>query len=364
LGKSVEDIQTLGEIMRVAHDNLSREHWDYLIGGSETETTLLRNRQSLDEIAFRPRVLIDVSSIDTSTQLLKKRHRLPIVLGPIGSAEQLNPEGMLPAARAAKEFGVSIFKSSVAIPDIEEASEKSDAMLIFQLYVRGDETWINKSVDRVEAAGYAGVCVTVDSAQYGRRERDKIKNFKPSGRAQVSGIGANYQSALNWNSIKKLRKKTILPLIIKGIATREDAEIAIDHGVDIIYISNHGGRQLDHGRGSIDVLPEVVDAVKNRASIIVDGGFYHGTDILKAIALGANVVGLGRLYAFGLAAFGQAGVKRVLEILEEEITSAMALLGVTALDQLSASHIYPVTPIRHPNPTSAFHLFNVDDGQY
>jgi len=360
----VEDIQTLGEIMRVAHNNLSREHWDYLIGGSETETTLLRNRQSLDEIAFRPRVLNDVSSIDTTSRLLGKIHRLPIVLGPIGSAEQLNPQGMLPAARAAAEFGVGIFKSSVAIPDIEEAAEKSDALLIFQLYVRGDEPWVNERVDRVEAAGYAGFCLTVDSAQYGRRERDKIKNFKPSGRAQVSGIGVNYQSALNWDIVKQLRKKTKLPLIIKGIATREDAKIAVDHGVDIVYISNHGGRQLDHGRGSIDVLPEIVDVIGNEARIIVDGGFYHGTDILKAIALGADVVGLGRLYAFGLAAFGQAGVKRVLEILEEEITSAMALLGVTALDQLSANHIHATTPVRHPNPTSTFHLFNVDDGPY
>ncbi|HIF61341.1 MAG TPA: alpha-hydroxy-acid oxidizing protein, partial [Rhodospirillales bacterium] len=178
--KSVEEIQTLGEIMRVAHDNLSREYWDYLIGGSETETTLLRNRQSLDEIAFRPRVLNDVSSIDTSSTFLGKKYRLPVVLGPIGSAEQLHTEGMLPAAKAAAEFGIGVFKSSVAIPDIEEAAEKSNAQLIFQLYVRGDEDWINQHVDRVEAAGYAGFCLTVDSAKYGRRERDKVKNFTPA----------------------------------------------------------------------------------------------------------------------------------------------------------------------------------------
>ena len=360
--KSIEEMQTLGEIMRVAHDNLAREHWDYLIGGSETETTLLRNRQSLDEIAFRPRVLNDVSTIDASSTLFGRQSRLPIVLGPIGSAEQLNFEGMLPAAKAAFEFGVSIFKSSVAIPDIEEAAEKSKANLIFQLYVRGDEDWINGHIDRIEAANYAGFCLTVDSAKYGRRERDKIKNFTPARRYKLSGI--NYQSALNWDVVKRVRKRTKLPLIIKGIATAEDALIALDHGVDVIYISNHGGRQLDHGLGSIEVVPEVVDVVNRKASIIVDGGFYRGTDILKAIALGADAIGLGRLYAFGLAAFGQAGVKRILEILEEEMVNAMALLGVTTLAELSADHLQPAKPVRVANLTSAFPLLDINDEPY
>ncbi|HIF61340.1 MAG TPA: alpha-hydroxy-acid oxidizing protein, partial [Rhodospirillales bacterium] len=155
-----------------------------------------------------------------------------------------------------------------------------------------------------------------------------------------------------------------LPLIIKGIATAEDAVIAVDHGIDIIYISNHGGRQLDYGRASIDVLPEVVNAVGENTTIIVDGGFYRGTDILKAIALGANAVGLGRLYGFGLAAFGQAGVKRTLEILEEEMLSAMALLGITTLAELSKDYVHPAKPVRVASLTSAFHLFDVDDGPY
>lgn len=360
--KAIEDIQTLGEIMRAAHDKLPREHWDYLIGGSETETTLLRNRQSLEEIAFRPRVLNDVSAIDTSAEFLGKKRRLPIVLGPIGSAEQLDPEGMLPAAKAAANFEISIFKSSVAIPDIEEAAKESNADLIFQLYVRGDDNWINEHVDRVEAAGYVGFCLTVDSAYYGRRERDKAKAFSPVQRSHVSGV--NYQAALNWGVVERLRQKTKLPLILKGIATAEDAKIAVEHGVDVIYISNHGGRQLDHGRGSIEVLPEVVDAVGGQARVVVDGGFYHGADILKAIALGADAVGLGRLYGFGLAAFGQAGVVRVLEILEEEMTSAMALLGITDLEQLNPDYLHPAAPVRLTTPTSAFHLFDVDDGPY
>tara|TARA_B100000315_G_scaffold258307_1_gene309958 strand:- start:3152 stop:4240 length:1089 start_codon:yes stop_codon:yes gene_type:complete len=360
--KTVEEIETLGEIMRVAHEKLSREHWDYLIGGSETETTLLRNRQSLDEIAFRPRVLNDVSEINPSAELFGRKRRLPIVLAPIGSAEQLDPAGMLPAAKAAAEFGVDIIKSSVAIPDIEEAAEKSGADLIFQLYVRGDDDWIYEYVKRVEAAGYVGFCLTVDSAQYGRRERDKVKGFSPAQRTHVSGV--NYQAALDWGVVERLRKQTKLPLILKGIATAEDAEIAVKLGVDVIYISNHGGRQLDHGRGAIEVLPEVVDAIGDQATVIIDGGFYHGADILKAIALGADAVGLGRLYGFGLAAFGQTGVQRVLEILAAEITNSMALLGVTSLAQLSPDHVHPAAPVRLPGPTSAFHLFDVDDGPY
>ena len=362
MSKALEDIQTLGEIMRAAHNKLSKSHWDYLAGGAETETTLLRNRQSIEKIAFRPRVLNDVSSIDTSAEFLGQKRRLPIVLAPIGSAEQLDQEGMLPAAQAAANFGVGIFKSSVAIPDIEEAAEKSGAQLIFQLYVRGDEDWINERVDRVEAAGYAGFCLTVDSAYYGRRERDKVKSFKPAQRSHVSGT--NYQAALNWSVVERLRRKTKLPLVLKGIATAEDAKIAVEHGTDVIYISNHGGRQLDHGRGSIEVLPEIVDAVGDQAKVIVDGGFYHGTDILKAIALGADAVGLGRLYGYGLSAFGEAGVMRVLEILEEESTCTMALLGITALDQLTSKHLHSTTPINKPIPNSPFHLFDVDDGPY
>ncbi len=360
--KSVEEIQTLGEIMRVAHDNLSIEHWDYLIGGSETETTLLRNRQSLDEIAFRPRVLNDVSSIDISTIFLGKECRMPVILGPIGSAEQLDKEGMLPAAKAAAEFGVSIFKSSVTKPDIEEAAENSNAQLVLQLYVRGDQDWINQHVDRVEAAGYAGFCLTVDTAKYGRRERDKIKNFRPTARSKVTGT--SYQSKLNWSVIKCLRQRTKLPLILKGISTAEDAIIAVDHGIDIIYISNHGGRQLDHGRGSIEVVPEIVNVIGKKTKIIVDGGFYRGTDIVKAIALGADAVGLGRLYGFGLAAYGQAGVKRVLEILEEEMLSAMALLGVTRLKDLSPDYLHPAKPVRNAGLTSAFHLLDINGEQF
>ena len=161
-----------------------------------------------------------------------------------------------------------------------------------------------------------------------------------------------------------MRKRTKLPLIIKGIATAEDAIIALDHGIDVIYISNHGGRQLDHGLGSIDVLSEVVSVINRKASIVVDGGFYRGTDILKAIALGADAVGLGRLYAFGLAAFGQAGVKRILEILEEEMVNAMALLGVTTLAELSADHLQPAKPVRVANLTSAFPLLDINDEPY
>lgn len=362
MSKSPEEIFTLGQIAKAAHLALDENAWDYLIGGSETETTFMRNRQSLDEIAFRPRVLNDVAEITTGAKFFGEDFRLPVFLAPIGSAEQLNEKGILPAAKAAAEFGVPLIKSSVAIPDIEELAEQTNAHLIFQLYVRGDEDWIMERVDRVTKAGYKAFCLTVDSAVYGRRERDKIKNFVPVQRSFATG--REFQAALNWDIVGRLREKTDLPLMLKGIMTEEDARIAVDHGIDVIYISNHGGRQLDHGQGAIEVLPEIVDAVAGRASVVIDGGFYRGTDVLKAIALGADAVGLGRLFSFGLGAFGQSGVARVLEILEEEIQQAMALLGVCKLDDITPDHLHEVAPVRFASPTSSYHLFDFDNKTY
>ncbi len=355
-------MQTLGEIAKAAHSALDKNAWDYLIGGSETETTLLRNRQSLDEIALRPRVLNDVSEIDTSAAFFDGEYRLPVFLAPIGSAEQLDADGILPAAIAAAEFGVPLIKSSVAIPDIEELAEKSGADLIFQLYVRGDEDWIIERVERISKAGYRAFCLTVDSAIYGRRERDKIKDFVPVQRSFAKG--KSYQASLSWETVRRLRERIDLPLVLKGIMTGEDARIAVEHGVDVVYISNHGGRQLDHGQGTIEVLPEIITAVGGKASVIIDGGFYRGTDVLKALALGADAVGLGRLYSFGLGAFGQAGVARVLEILEEEIQQAMMLLGIRNLGEMTPDHLREAVTARPVTPTSAFPLFDFEDDSY
>src|SRR5437667_382895 len=238
-----ERFQTLHEIVRAAHQTLDPGAWDYLAGGTETETTLRRNRQALDSIAFRPRVLRDVSKVDTTATLLGRTLRLPIMLAPVGSIETFTPGGAATAARG---------------------------------------------------------------------------------------------------------------------ATADDAEIACEHGVEGVYVSNHGGRQLDHGRGSADVLPEVVAAVRKRALVIVDGSFVRGTDVVKALALGADCVGMGRIACCGLGAAGADGLVRVLELLEDEVRICLGLLGVTRFAELDASYLHRAEPVTAPRVFSAFPL--MDEG--
>ena len=211
--------------------------------------------------------------------------------------------------------------------------------------------------------GYSAFCLTVDTAHYSRRERDLAKRHVTAGRRRVHGPrfpdGARLADRrAHQEASSRFRSR------IKGIATAEDAKIALDHGVEIIYVSNHGGRQLDHGRGSTDVLPEVVEAVAGRAMIIVDGGFYRGTDIVKAIALGANLVGLGRMQCYGLAAAGQAGIVRMLEILEDEVTRALGLLGVTSFGKLDRSYLHAAAPANAPHVFSAFPLWEHEPYRY
>ncbi len=347
------DFMNLHEVVHKARQNLNQNAWDYIAGGVETETTLRRNRMALDSIAFRPRVLRDVSKVDTSTEILGGKLRLPIVLCPVGSLESFHPEGATPVVKAAAEFGVAHMLSSVCDPGLEGVAQAGpDALRIFQLYVRGDAAWVDDYVARAIANKYAAFCLTVDTAHYSRRERDIAKRHITGGRRRATG--REYQEALDWRTVERIKTKFKIPLAIKGIATAEDAKIALDHGVDFIYVSNHGGRQLDHGRGSADVLPEVVEAVAGRAKIIIDGGFYRGSDIVKAIALGAHLVGLGRMQCYGLAAAGQAGIVRMLELLEDEMMRSMGLLGITSLGKLDASYLHAAAPTNPPSVFSAF----------
>ncbi|MBI3637274.1 MAG: alpha-hydroxy-acid oxidizing protein [Candidatus Rokubacteria bacterium] len=347
--------QTLHEIVKAGRDALPAGILDYLVGGTETETTLRRNRQALDAVAFRPRVLRDVTNVDPSTTFLGRKLRIPVLIAPIGGLESFTPEGGAAAARAAGEFGAIHMLSSVCHPGLEAvAAAAPDAFRIFQLYVRGDEAWIDDIVKRAIDHNYTAFCYTVDTAAYSRRERDLARRLVKPWRQRATGF--QFQSALSWDEIKRYKDRHALPLALKGIATAEDAALAVEHGVDIVYVSNHGGRQLDHGRGSTDVLPEIVKAVGGRARIIVDGAFVRGTDVVKAIALGADIVGMGRLPCFGLAAAGQAGCVRVLELIEDEIRIAMGLLGVNRLSELDGSYVHAASPVTRPHVTSAFPL--------
>jgi glycolate oxidase len=356
MASNLEDrFQTLHEIVKAARQNLAGGVWDYMAGGAETETTLRRNRQALDSLAFRPRVLRDVSKIDCSSTFFGRTLRIPVMLAPIGGLEAFTPGGAATAARAAHQFGVVQMLSSVCAPGLEAtAAAAPEGFRIFQLYVRGDSAWVDEHVKRARDNGFAAFCLTVDTALYSRRERDLARRLVKPWRLRATG--QEYQAALNWDDVKRFKDRHDIPLILKGIATAEDAAIACEHGVEVVYVSNHGGRQLDHGRGSMDVLPEVLQAVDGRAGVIIDGGFMRGTDVIKAIAMGAECVGLGRLACCGLAAAGEEGCVRALELLEEEIRVGMGLLGISSLGVVDRTYLHQAAPVTLPRVTSAFPL--------
>lgn len=345
----VPEFETIQEIVLRAHRKMSPYVREHVNGGSESETTLLRNRQSIDSLAFRPRVLRDVSEIDHSTTFLGSKLRIPVFLAPVGGLDQVDSKGALHATKAAAEFGILMILSSVNAEhplELEEAAEWADDRLVFQLYQRGDWAWLDAYLERVVKTGCRAFCLTVDTAYYSRRERDLFNRYTPLGREGGRRVGFDYQLTVTWELVDKIRNRIDIPMILKGIATAEDARLAVEHGVEVVYVSNHGGRQLDHGLGAVEMLPEVVEAVGGKAEVVVDSGFVRGSDILKAVALGARAVGLGKLQAWALAAGGEAGVTKMLEILEREISISMGLLGVTKLDQLDASYLQKATPVK------------------
>ena len=351
---------TTTELVAAARARLTGEAWDYICGGAETETTVLRNRYALDAIAFRPRVLRNVDRVDPSTKAFGARRVLPVLLAPLGGMTVFHEAGALPSAQAAREFGCLMMLSSVTEPGLDEIAPAAGNQLIYQLYVHGDDRWVAERVDRAVAAGVQAFCLTVDVPHYGRRERSLLRRHQLPGRPFAGlRVGEEHAMRLDWAVVAKLKQRLgDVPLIVKGIATAEDATLALEHGVDAVYVSNHGGRQLDHSRGAMDMLPEVLSAVRGKTTIIVDGGFMRGTDVLKALAMGADLVGVGRLQALTLAAAGREGVVRMLELLETELIVAMKLLGVTRLAELDGNFLHPTIPTTAPLALGALPLLD------
>ncbi len=344
----------LHELVRAARTRLSRAHWDYLMGGSDTETTLRRNRQALDSIALRPRVLRDVHGVDCGGTLLGHRLRLPAILAPIGSMQDFVAGGGTVPARAAAEFGTNSTLSSACQPELEAVAAAAEGPKIYQLYVRGDAAWVDDHLRRAIDAGYTAFCFTVDLDYYARRERDIAKRHVTTSRQYA--LGDAFQERFCWADIARIRDRFDIPLILKGIATAEDATLAVEHGIAGIWVSNHGGRQLDHAQGGIDTLPDIVRAVAGRAQIIFDGGIMRGTDLVKAMALGADAVAIGRLQGLAAAAAGQAGIVRALELLESETCIVLGLMGAASFAGIDASRLCPATPTAPAHVLSAFPL--------
>jgi len=353
-----EEYLVLHEFVKKAKEKLPLETWDYLIGASETETTFKRNRFALDSLAFRPRVLRDVENVNLKSNFLGHELRIPIILAPIGSMQDFVEGAGLAPTFAASEFGVMHMISSTCMPGLEEVAKSVNYPKCFQLYVRGNQDWVDDNIKKAIDCNYSAICLTVDLDAYGRRERDLAKRYRTTSRQSASGF--EYQMRFSWADIDRIKSYCNLPIIIKGIATKEDAILAVEHGVEVVYVSNHGGRQLDYGIGGLNVLPEIVDAVSNKAKIIFDGGIMRGTDVVKAIALGADFVGIGRLQGFAAAAGGSKAIVRMLELLELEIITTLRLLGVNSLYDLDQTYLGKDYSFGSNNVLSSFPL--IDEG--
>ena len=278
---------TLHEFVKAAKMKLKPNIWDYLVGATETETTMRRNRMALDQIALRPRICRNVSKIDASHTLFGKTVRLPVILAPIGGLVEFDPGAGVTVAEGADQFGTAMTLSSVNTePGLEQVRAAGAAPQIFQLYVRGDNGFVGEYANRAAACGYDAFCITVDTAVYSRRERDIARRFAKPWRKTATGT--EFQAAFSWDNVAHFKANHQIPLMLKGIATAEDTRIAVEHGVDYIWVSNHGGRQLDHGRGAMDVLEECMSAGDGKVKFIVDGGFSRGTDVVKAMAMGVR----------------------------------------------------------------------------
>jgi glycolate oxidase len=334
---------TATELIAKAHERLSLETWDYVAGAAESETTKRRNREAIEEWVFRPRVLRNVRTVDAATTLLGTKLRIPVVLAPMGSLETLAPGGAVNMVEAAAQFGTLPIVSSVTAPALEDSAAAARCDKWFQLYIRGDFAWISEMVQRIRAAGYAALVLTVDAAWYSIRDRQLHLRWNPPSRSRGTS-GEKFQALLDWDMVARIKDIAGMPLVLKGIQTAEDAEIAVRQGIDVIYVSNHGGRHLDHAKGALAMFFEIVEQIGRKVPILVDGGFLRGPDVVKAVALGAAAVGLGRIQAYAMAADGANGIIRLLEILEGEMKAAMAMMGVTAVAQLDRTLVERIGP--------------------
>jgi len=344
----------------LARARMERSAYDYYAGGAEDERTLAANEAGFAQLALRPRMLAGTEQVDTSVDLLGHTLALPVALAPTAFNKLGHPDGEIAAARAAGAAGTFMCCSTIASTPLEDIAAAATGPLFFQLYVYRDRAVTTDLVRRAEAAGYRALVLTVDTPRLGRRERDArnaftlppdvgIRNLERYGTtdalrwANTSSFTAYVHNlldgSLTWESVDWLRSITRLPILIKGILTAEDAELCIQHGAAGIVVSNHGGRQLDGAIATIDALPEIAAQVAGRVPLLLDGGIRRGTDVFKALALGAKAVLIGRPYLWALAAAGQDGVSQVLSMLRAELELTMALAGCKRVDEISRSFV-------------------------
>jgi isopentenyl diphosphate isomerase/L-lactate dehydrogenase-like FMN-dependent dehydrogenase len=344
------------ELEAIARAKLPPAHFGYLASGSDDDRTVQSNRDAFDQWYLRPGRMVDVTQVDTGVELLGVRWPSPIVLAPVGSQKAFHPDGELASARAARAANHLQILSSVTSTSVEEVGAERGTPIWYQLYPTSRWEIGSALVRRAAAAGASAIVLTVDyPGQHNRETQYKAARLdarnckqchtdatgdmrrKPMYQGTDVTIEEFYAPNVTWDMIGKLREVTTLPILIKGILTGEDAAGCVSRGVDGVIVSNHGGRTIETLRGTLSCLPEVVSAVGGKIPVLIDGGFRRGTDILKALALGADAICVGRPYIWGLAAFGQAGVERALALLRAELERAMRYTGVTSLEAIRPS---------------------------
>uniref|UniRef100_A0A0C9RHY5 (S)-2-hydroxy-acid oxidase n=1 Tax=Wollemia nobilis TaxID=56998 RepID=A0A0C9RHY5_9CONI len=353
------EIVNVSEYEAVAKQKLPKMVFDYYASGAEDQWTLHENRNAFERIRFRPRILIDVTNVDMSTTVLGFKISMPIMIAPTAMQRMAHPEGELATARAASAAGTIMTLSSWATSSVEEVASTGPGIRFFQLYVYKDRHVVAQLVRRAERAGFKAIALTVDTPRLGRREADiknrftlppylTLKNFegldlgkmeKSTDSGLASYVAGQIDRSLSWKDVKWLQTITKMPIFVKGVMTAEDTRLAIQAGAAGIIVSNHGARQLDYVPATISCLEEVVKAAQGRVPIFLDGGVRRGTDVFKALALGASGIFIGRPVVFALAAEGEAGVRKVLQMLRDEFELTMALAGCRSLQEITRTHI-------------------------
>ena len=349
-----EDIISVMDLEELAHKALPPAHWGYMASGVDDDLTIRANREGFRRIQIRPKRLVDVSNIDMKTEVFGATWDSPLFLCPVGGTKAFYREGEIAVARAAKAKRITQIVSTQSSFAIEDVVKAGTGAPWYQLYMPADWISTEKMVKRAEAAGCPAIAWTVDllggrnleTAERQRRldTRDcTLCHTGPKGgtrpRPMFDGIQGGTPANAEWSWVERLKKMTKMKILIKGIDTAEDARLALEHGADGVIVSNHGGRATETYRGTIEALPEVVDAVGARIPVLVDGGFRRGTDIFKALALGARAVGVGRPYLWGLSTFGDQGVARVIDILRTELGVAMRECGTPSLAKINRSSV-------------------------
>ena len=358
-----QDMNSLSAINLFGYEQLAKEHlsqmaFDYYSSGAWDEVTLRDNLAAFTRVKLRPKMLVDVSKINLTTQVLGESLQLPLLIAPMAFQCLADPEGEIATALAAADAGVGMVLSTLATKSLEEVATVANGLQWFQLYIHKDQGLTQALVQRAYTAGYKAICLTVDAPMLGKRERDQRNEFTlppglhPANLTNISGLDipqATGESGLltyfsqqinpgvTWKDLEWLQSLSPLPLVVKGILRADDAVRAVEYGAQAIVVSNHGGRQLDGAIASLDALPDIIAAVDGKAEVLLDGGIRRGTDILKALAYGAKAVLIGRPVLWGLAVAGKIGVSHIISLLQDELNLAMALSGCASLGDIDSS---------------------------